>query len=76
MSKLCVWIMMKGKDLNLTLQPVFSAGLNICKTPSKRVCLGYNTKLHLMVRLHFQRSEKWGELFHCHYSQIHYDPDW
>ena len=30
-------------------------------------CLGYDTKLHLLLMIHFRRS-------YCHYSEVHSDP--
>ena len=36
----------------------------------------YNTKMHLMVRHQFWRSEECGVSLHCHYSQVHSDPEW
>ena len=45
-------------------------------TPSQMRCPGYDTKLHLIVRLQFWRSGKCGEPFHCHYSQFHAVLEW
>ena len=35
---------------------------------------GYDTKLHLMVRLQSLSFEKYEVSLHCHYSQVHSDP--
>ena len=43
--------------------------------PPKKGC-GYYTKMHLVVKVNFCRFEKPGLLFHCHYSQIHSEPEW
>ena len=45
----------------------FSCGRG--KTPSERVCPGNDTKLHLMARIRFWRSEECGVSLHCYYSQ-------
>ena len=46
----------------------------------KNKCPEYSTKLHFMVWREISRSrdlERGNEvLFHCHYSQIHSDPEW
>ena len=39
-------------------------------------CPGYETKLHLMMRLQFWSFGGWGVLLHCHNSQVHSDPEW
>ena len=41
---------------------------------SKIKCSGYDTKLHLMVRLQFWRSGEYRVPLHCHYFQAHSDP--
>ena len=35
----------------------------------QKECLGYDTKLNLMVRVQFKRSRESGVPFHCHYIQ-------
>ena len=35
---------------------------------------GYDTKLHLMVRLQSWSYVEFDVHFHCHYSQVHLDP--
>ena len=44
--------------------------------PQKKECPGYNTKLHLVVRFQLWRSGECRVCIHCHYSQIHSEPDW
>ena len=46
--------------------------LYLLPTPQKR-CPGYDSKLHLMVRLYFWSSGECGVPFHCHYSQVYSD---
>ena len=43
------------------------------KTSLKKGCPGYDTKLHLMVRLQFWRSKECGVFCHCHYFTVHSD---
>ena len=45
-------------------------------TPEKIGCSAYDTKLHLVMRLYFKRSRECGVPLHCHYSQVHSDPEW
>ena len=44
-------------------------------TPKMR-CLGYDTKLYLMVRLQMWRSKECWVPLHCHYSQVHSESEW
>ena len=45
-------------------------------TPKKGKGFEFDTKLHLMVKLQFQSSGECGVHLHCHYSQVHSDPEW
>ena len=45
------------------------------KTPSKKGCPGYDTKLLLIVKLQFWSSGKWGVPIHRHYFQVHSNPE-
>ena len=45
------------------------------RTPAKEECHGYDAKLHLIVGLQFWSFDD-CEVIHCHYSQVHSDPDW
>ena len=50
--------------------------LHLCKgvrLPLPNKCLGYDSKLHLMVRLQSWSFEEWKVLLY--YSQVHSDPD-
>ena len=38
-------------------------------------CSEYDNKLHLVVRLWFLSSWKYGVILHCHYSQVSSDRD-
>ena len=40
------------------------------------LCAGYDTKVHLLVRLLFGSSGKCGLPLHCHYFQVHSDLVW
>ena len=51
-----------GLKKTLTVSPVEGG-----KNPSSQKCPGYDTNLHLMVRLQFWRSEEYGVPLHCHY---------
>ena len=42
-------------------------------TTPKKWGHGYDSKLHLKVRLHFWRAKECGELLIYHYSQVHFD---
>ena len=55
---------------------LFTHSCNWKGHPHKKECLGYDTKLHLMLRLHFWRSGEFGLPNNCYYSHIHSDPDW
>ena len=46
------------------------------ETSTNKVCLDNNSKLYLLLRLRFWISRECGVLFHCHYSHVHYDPEW
>ena len=37
---------------------------------------GYDTKLHLIVRVLFGSFEECGVSLYCHYSQVYSDPEW
>ena len=43
------------------------------EVPPQRGCPGYDTELHLMVRLQFWSTEECWVLPHCHYLQAHTD---
>ena len=58
-------------------------GLTICwlyplqrSKPCPQEYPAYDTKLHLMVKLYFWRSEECKAHLHCHDSQVHSDPKW
>ena len=55
--------------------PFYIIGGSLQKSKSIE-CPGYDTKLHLMVRLQSCSFEECGVPFHCHYSQVDSDPDW
>ena len=46
------------------------------RIPHKKRCLEYDTKLNLMVRLHFFRPEECGIALHYHYFQVHSVREW
>ena len=46
------------------------------KLPLANECSGYDTKLHLMVRLQSWSFGEYGVPLHCHYAQVHFDPEW
>ena len=37
---------------------------------------GYDVKLHLVARFQLWNSGECGVPLHCHYSQVHSDPEW
>ena len=37
---------------------------------------GNNVKLHLVARFRFRSPGECGVPLHCHYSQVHSDPEW
>ena len=39
-------------------------------------CPGYDVKLHLVARYQLWSSGECGVPLHCHYSQVHSDPEW
>ena len=39
-------------------------------------CPGYDVKLHLVARYQLWNSGECGVPLHCHYSQVHSDPEW
>ena len=43
--------------------------------PHEKECPGYDTKLHLILKLQFWRSRECGVALHCYYSKVHSDPD-
>ncbi len=44
-------------------------------TASSLECHRYDTNLHLIVRLQLWTSGEWESPFHCHYWQVHCDPE-
>ena len=49
-----------------------NASLQRAKTlPLDNECPGYDTRLHLMMRLRLWSFGECGEPFYCHYSQVH-----
>ena len=40
-------------------------------TPIQKRLFGFDTKLYLIVRLQFWRSNECGVPLHCYYSQVH-----
>ena len=42
----------------------------------KKEYITYDSKLHLMVRLQFKRSEESGVTLLCHYTQVHSNKVW
>ena len=53
--------------------------LHLCRgvsLPAPNECPGYDTKLHLMVRLQLWNFGKCGVPLHCHHSQVHSDLVW
>ena len=43
--------------------------------PFKKGCHGYDTKLHLIVRIQFLSSVDYGVFLHCHRSQVFPHPE-
>ena len=44
--------------------------------PQQKVCPKYDTKPHLIVRLQFWSSRKFGAPLHCHNAQVHSYLEW
>ena len=44
--------------------------------PTMKEYSGYETKLHLMVRLYFRCPGECGVIFHCYNSQVYSDSEW
>ena len=49
---------------------VSSPGSKAFLSPNRK-CLGYDTKLHIIARLHIWWSGKFDLRLSCHYSQVH-----
>ena len=46
-----------------------------CISAADNKCPGYDIKQHVMVRLQFWSFEECEIRLHCHYSQVHFDPE-
>ena len=80
-----------AKDIFSQIYTVYRIGLEITdcipcsktsppcqkkKQKMKRWFPEYDSQQHLILRLYFWRYGKCGEPFHCHYFQVHSDPEW
>ena len=45
------------------------------RSPTKKGCPGYGTKLNQVVKFQFWSSGEHGVVLHCHYSQVHSDTE-
>ena len=59
---------------NLVLKSQVGNSIKLCCNYKTASYPAYNIQLHLIVRFQFGSVGK-GVLFHCHYSQVHSDPN-